>query len=119
MHIPYIAEPKNYYYFRPYNWFHIPEHQREVMNHLPPGDPRNPYDARFMQDIYLQIEEKYGDLEVLPGSANDSGASPQDTLPLPRTNGPGLLPLQTYGNQNQGDFDRPAFFPASSRRVSR
>ncbi len=119
MHIPYIAEPKNYYYFRPYNWFHIPEQQREVMMHTPPGDPRNPYDTRFMQDIYLQMEEKYGDLEILPGRAADNGSSPNDILPPPN-NGSGLLPLQTYGNRNLGDFEAPAIFPAStSRRVGR
>ncbi len=114
-HIPYIAEPKNYYYFRPYNWFHIVEHQRDVRNYLPPGDVRHPYDTRFLQDIYLQIEEKHGDLEILPGFVPGSG-SPNDTLPPPMNN-TGLLPLQTYGNQSQGDFDAPAIFPASSRRV--
>ncbi|MDA7978708.1 MAG: heterocycloanthracin/sonorensin family bacteriocin [Pirellulales bacterium] len=113
MHIPYIAEPKNYYYFRPYNWFHIVEHQREVTFHHPPGDVRHPYDAQFMQDIYLRIEEKYGDLEVLPPDTRGTGSSPNDTLPTPQD---GLLPLQTYGNQNQGDFDRPTVLPASTSR---
>jgi len=37
-----------YYYFRPYNWFHISEQQQEAANYE--GDPRNPYDNRVVFD---------------------------------------------------------------------
>lgn len=112
MHIPYIAEPKNFYYFRAYNWFHIPEHQRDVTFHNPPGDLRDPYDTRFLQDIYIQLEQKYGGIEVVPGTSGQGGGSPNDLPPV----GGGNLLLKTYGNQNHGDFDAPAIFPASARR---
>ena len=54
-HIPYVAEPKNYYYFRPYNWFHLPEQQAEAA--IYGTDPRNPYDNRVVFDgLYDGLE---------------------------------------------------------------
>ena len=54
-HIPYVAEPKNYYYFRPYNWFHIPDQQAEAA--IYGTDPRNPYDNRVVfDDLYEGLE---------------------------------------------------------------
>jgi len=52
-HIPYIAYPKDYYYFRPYNYFQIADQQQEVLNYG--GDPRNPYDNRFFKRAYEQV----------------------------------------------------------------
>ncbi len=46
-HIPYEC-CGTYYYYRPYNWFHIPAQQAEVANY--DGDPRNPYDNRPVFD---------------------------------------------------------------------
>jgi len=44
-----------YYYFRPYNWFHIPDQQQEAANYN--GDPRNPYDNRVVFDgLYDGLE---------------------------------------------------------------
>lgn len=53
-HFPYVAEPKNYYYFRPYNWFHIPEQQREVTSYG--GDTRHPYANDLFREVYEAIE---------------------------------------------------------------
>jgi hypothetical protein len=53
--VPYVAEPKNYYYFRPYNWFHIPTQQAEAARYN--TDPRNPYDNRIVFDeLYEGLE---------------------------------------------------------------
>ena len=48
LHIPYCNTGSTYYYFRPYNWFHISAQQAEVANYN--GDPRNPYDNRVVFD---------------------------------------------------------------------
>jgi hypothetical protein len=54
-HIPCNACMGTYYYFRPYNWFHIPDHQQEAANYN--GDPRNPYDNRVVFDgLYDGLE---------------------------------------------------------------
>jgi len=47
-HFPYTPCGSTYYYFRPYNWFHIPAQQSEAANY--DGDPRNPYDSRAVFD---------------------------------------------------------------------
>ena len=48
LHIPYCNYGSTYYYFRPYNWFHISDQQAEAANYN--GDPRNPYDNRVVFD---------------------------------------------------------------------
>ena len=48
LHIPYCNSGSTYYYFRPYNWFHISAQQAEAANYN--GDPRNPYDNRVVFD---------------------------------------------------------------------
>jgi len=54
-HIPCNPCMGTYYYFRPYNWFHIPDHQHEAANYN--GDPRNPYDNRVVFDgLYDGLE---------------------------------------------------------------
>lgn len=45
-HFPYTPCGSTYYYFRPYNWFHIPAQQAEAANY--DSDPRNPYDNRVV-----------------------------------------------------------------------
>ncbi|MEX0819630.1 MAG: hypothetical protein WD070_08545 [Pirellulaceae bacterium] len=57
-HFPYVAEPKNYYYFRPYNWFHIADQQREVTSYG--GDTRHPYANDLFQEVYEAIEAESG-----------------------------------------------------------
>jgi hypothetical protein len=53
-HTPYLAEPKLYYYFRPYHWRHILEQQESVMRYG--GDPRHPYANREFEGIYEGLE---------------------------------------------------------------
>lgn len=53
-HEPYVAEPKLYYYFRPYNWHHIVEQQESVMSFG--GDPRHPYANYEFRGIYEGLE---------------------------------------------------------------
>ncbi len=53
MHIPYVHKCSEYYYLRPYNWFHIQEHQEEALNHG--GDARHPYTNRVFADVYKQL----------------------------------------------------------------
>ena len=48
LHVPCNPCTGTYYYFRPYNWFHISEQQQEAANYN--GDPRNPYDNRVVFD---------------------------------------------------------------------
>ncbi|MDA1051391.1 MAG: hypothetical protein O3C40_13045 [Planctomycetota bacterium] len=50
LHIPYRSHPHNFYYFRPYNYFHIEEQQREVMYYG--GNPRHPYANKVFQRVY-------------------------------------------------------------------
>ena len=54
-HIPCNPCMGTYYYFRPYNWFHIPDQQQEAANYS--GDPRNPCDNRVVFDgLYDGLE---------------------------------------------------------------
>lgn len=53
-HTPYCAEPKLYYYFRPYNWRHIPDQIESVLSFG--GDPRHPYANREFEGIYEGLE---------------------------------------------------------------
>ncbi len=62
-HIPYVAHPKNYYYFRPYNYFHIADHQNEVANYG--GNPKHPYSNRVFQRAYDRVIEPTGDHEEI------------------------------------------------------
>jgi hypothetical protein len=55
-HFPYIAAPKNYYYFRPYHWMHIADQQLEVERYG--GDPRHPYKNDLFEGVYREIEAR-------------------------------------------------------------
>jgi len=72
-HLAYIAEPKFYYYFRPYNWFHIPVQQDDVRAFG--GDPRDPYDNRMFQNVYQNLHfEEPAPEDVVPPEATPMGA---------------------------------------------
>ena len=60
-HVPYLAHPKNYYYFRPYQYFHIADHQREVANYG--GNPKHPYANRLFERVYSRTVDHYDELE--------------------------------------------------------
>lgn len=74
-HYPYFAEPKFYYYFRPYNWFHIPVQQDDVRAFG--GDPRHPYDNRIFKSVYEQLHFNEPAPEVI---------NPPAAPPAPMTN---------------------------------
>jgi hypothetical protein len=61
-HFPYRVEPQGYYYFRPYNWFHIPAHQGQVQAYG--GDPRHPYANTLFRDVYRAAEQEAVPLPV-------------------------------------------------------
>jgi hypothetical protein len=63
LHIPYIAEPKFYYYFRPYNWFHIPVQQDEAR--AIGLSPYHPYDNRIFQSVYERFHYEAPPAEIL------------------------------------------------------
>ena len=77
-HVPYIAEPKNYYYQRPYNWFHIAGHQAEALRRL--GDPRNPYDNRFFQRIYEEVEHEHSPPEKVPSPKKENAKDMKEPM---------------------------------------
>lgn len=56
-HIPYIAHPHNFYYFRPYNYFHIPKHQAEVAYYG--GNPKHPYANRLFERVYDRTVDSF------------------------------------------------------------
>jgi hypothetical protein len=79
-HYPYMAQPKFYYYFRPYQFFHIPRHQAEVLNYG--GDPRNPYDNKIFRNIYDSLEEPEPLPKIpVPAIPDDSPAPPAEPVP--------------------------------------
>jgi hypothetical protein len=55
-HTPYCAEPKTYYYFRPYNWAHVGAMQSHAMSWG--VEPATPYSNKLFQDVYSKIEEE-------------------------------------------------------------
>lgn len=49
-HLTYFPENHGYYYFRPYTWTHIAEHQALITSWG--GDPRNPYSHELFDRMY-------------------------------------------------------------------
>jgi hypothetical protein len=74
----YYPDSHGYYYFRPYNFTHVPQHQAFVQSYG--GDPRNPYSNVIFQDVYLQVEARHAAEEVGPPTA---GPNPGDAAPPP------------------------------------
>jgi hypothetical protein len=120
-HYGYIAYPKNFYYFRPYNWFQIPLHQREVTVYG--GDPRHPYANHVFAKVYSDLEAEWGVAEEVPGpveappangeaapkppEAEDTAPAPRGAAPAPEGAGPAPNPRdkpstsgQTINNRN-------------------
>lgn len=53
-HLPYCAEPKTYYYFRPYNYQHIAQHQDTAQTW---GAARHaPYSNEMFKEVYAEFE---------------------------------------------------------------
>ena len=58
LHHAYMAQPAFYYYFRPYQWTHVSLQQQEAAQY---GlAPSNPYDNRFFEKIYKEVDDKIG-----------------------------------------------------------
>lgn len=53
MHYPHDSAYHGYYYFRPYNYVHIRQHQNAASRWG--GDPRNPYSNTIFQGIYNDL----------------------------------------------------------------
>ncbi len=73
-HYPYWNKERGYYYFRPYHVAHVVMQQEKTAGWG--QDARNPYDNRFLDDIY----EEFADEEAVKSKAR----RPE---PLPRTPG--------------------------------
>lgn len=52
----YVATPKTYYYFRPYQYFHVPIQQRQALEWG--AEPGLPYSNAIFQDVYKAVESK-------------------------------------------------------------
>lgn len=79
-HTPYRALPAEYYYFRPYNIMHIPQHQEEVVQYG--EDPRMPYEnSVFTEDLYEGLDDMDGvkgeDIEPAPAEPMPPKATPE------------------------------------------
>jgi len=53
-HIPYVAYPKTYYYFRPYNMLHIPRQQAQAATWV--SNPALPYSNEVFAGVYEELE---------------------------------------------------------------
>ena len=62
-HMPYVAEPKTYYYFRPYNYITIPWLQEEAV--LQGASKANPYDTRVFEQVYAEFDAQGGSAEEI------------------------------------------------------
>lgn len=69
----YTAWPKTYYYFRPYQHFHVPMQQRQALEWG--AEPGLPYSNAIFQDVYKAIEWKGPAATAAPHS--ESSALPQ------------------------------------------
>lgn len=65
-HIAYINPMKSYYYFRPYQAFHVREQQNEVVTYG--GDPRDPYANLMFRSIYPELEAAWAEEAAQKGS---------------------------------------------------
>ncbi len=48
-HMAYFPDSHGYYYFKPYNFQHLPQHQQFVASFG--GDTRNPYDISILDNL--------------------------------------------------------------------
>ncbi len=62
-HFPYEQQPKTYYYFRPYNYRHIAEHQDEA--EAWGADRKMPYSNAVFQEVYADLAEQWKQPEVI------------------------------------------------------
>ncbi len=91
-HLPYRPPALGYYYFRPYNYQHVPQHQAFVGAYG--GDPRNPYSNKIFDQIDRVMAQRFrsrqpaevnplpmGEPLVTPPAVTPDAASPSDRDP--------------------------------------
>jgi hypothetical protein len=99
-HYPYYPEMHGYYYFRPYNYVHVPQQQEFVGSYG--GDRRDPYSHELFKVIYAEFKATLREKtpEVMPGAGSAVTPFP-DTLfpetppagsPSPRQKQPESIP---------------------------
>ncbi len=80
-HLPYYAEPKMYYYFRPYNYRHIPMQQGEALSFG--ASPGLPYSNAMFQQVYAELPPEKP-VEFVPYDSDEPAApTPPAELPAP------------------------------------
>ena len=105
-HYPYPPDNHGYYYFRPYNYTAVWEHQQWATTIG--GDPRNPYSRSMFIPVYEQFENTTYEPDAKPSSTlavlphvtkelpdlekllkkSDEEMPPMDTVPEPPTPAP-------------------------------
>ncbi|QDU99199.1 hypothetical protein Pla8534_71120 [Lignipirellula cremea] len=87
-HMAYLAEPKTYYYFRPYNYLHIEQQQAEAGAWG--ADPGLPYSNEIFDAVFAQFEEGVEppisrlSPEVVPTPLDGGAPMPlEDVVPRP------------------------------------
>jgi hypothetical protein len=86
-HYPYFPEMHGYYYFRPYNYVHVPQQQEFVGSYG--GDRRDPYSNELFKVIYAEFKATLREKtpEIMPGAG--SNVTPLPETLLPETSSPG------------------------------
>jgi len=85
-HHPYYTCPQSYYYFRPYNGFHIPPQQAVAASFG--EDPRLPYANTLFRNLYNELEIEFGERE---GEVPQPPAAPAPTGRRPRPTWPAVV----------------------------
>lgn len=109
--MPYWNNERGYYYFRPYHVVHVVTHQEKTA--ALGRDPRNPYDNRFLDQIYDQwaeeeeLRRKAGateDLPQTPGATEpEEGTMQEEADPMPELQPtPETEPAPEDGSSRQG-----------------
>jgi hypothetical protein len=99
-HYPYYPEMHGYYYFRPYNYVHVPQQQEFVGSFG--GDRRDPYSNELFKVIYAEFKATLREKtpEVMPGAGSTVTPFPDTVFPEtpsagtppPRQKQPELIP---------------------------
>ena len=78
-HYAYYPEMHGYYYFRPYNWTHLAEHQQIATEWG--EDPRNPYANTLFDQVYADYFAENGEAAETPVPPEPPAAVPMGTPP--------------------------------------
>jgi len=75
-HVAYINPTASYYYFRPYQAFHVREQQNEVISYG--ADPRQPYANLLFRTLYTELEAAWAEEDGKNGSPFEDEAPGED-----------------------------------------